>query len=145
RSIPGPWRYPALTTPAHYRHNSTARLPGTECLRLPARDGAIAWGDMRVRVASARVAAPAMSLALMMLCAVLGGCAFETPLFVGDPGKYQYFNCEQLAKANTSQTTRQRELKELIDKAEQSAGGTVVSAIAYRSDYLAVNEDLRVI
>jgi hypothetical protein len=36
-------------------------------------------------------------------------------------------------------------LKELIDKAEQGAGGQIVSLMAYRSDYVAVNEDLRVL
>ena len=80
-----------------------------------------------------------------MLCAALAGCAFEAPYILGMPGKYQYFNCEQLAKANASQTVRQRDLKELIDKAEQGAGGVVISALAYRTDYLAVNEDLRII
>ena len=40
---------------------------------------------------------------------------------------------------------RQRELKELIDKAEQAAGGQIVSVLAYRSDYVAVNEELQVI
>jgi hypothetical protein len=102
---------------------------------------------MRVEITTAwsRTAARAMRLVPLMLCAALAGCAFEAPYILGDPGKYQYFNCEQLAKANSTQTVRQRELKELIDKAEQGAGGVVVSVLAYRSDYVAVNEDLRII
>ena len=86
-----------------------------------------------------------MRLAPLLLCAALAGCALETPYILADPGKYHYYNCEQLAKANKSQTTRQGELKELIDKAEQGAAGVVVSVLAYRSDYVQVNEDLRVI
>jgi hypothetical protein len=93
---------------------------------------------------SARVAL-VKRLAPLLLGLTLAGCAAETPLFLADSGKYQYYNCEQLATARLQQTTRQRDLKELIDKAEQGAGGVVVSAIAYRSDYVAVNEDLRVI
>src|SRR5689334_6535765 len=105
------------------------------------------WDDMPDQIATiwSRFALQTMRLAPLMLCGALAGCAFEAPLFVGDPGKYQYYNCEQLAKANTSQTVRQRELRELIDKAEQGAGGVVVSVLAYRADYVAVNEDLRVI
>jgi len=96
-------------------------------------------------IGATRLAPGALRLTALVLCAALTGCAIETPLILADPGKYQYFNCEQLAKANTQQTARQRELKELIEKAEQGAGGVVVSMMAYRSDYLAVNEDLRVI
>jgi len=105
----------------------------------------VALEDMRDRIATTRPAARAMCLAPLALCAALAGCAFETPLILADPGKYAYYNCEQLAAANKTQTVRERELKELIDKAEQGAGGVVVSVLAYRSDYLAVNEDLRVI
>ena len=47
--------------------------------------------------------------------------------------------------ASKQKHDRQRELKELIDKAEQDAGGQIVSVLAYRSDYVAVNEELQVI
>jgi len=90
----------------------------------------------------------ALRPALMALCALLAGCASgsgDGPLFFADEGKYHFHNCEQLATAAKAQSTRQRDLKELIDKAEQAAGGQIVSLLAYRSDYVAVNEDLRVI
>jgi hypothetical protein len=69
----------------------------------------------------------------------------DGPLFFSDPGKYQYHNCEQLAASAKGQIRRQQELKELIDKAEQGVGGIIVSLMAYKSDYVAVEEDLRVI
>src|SRR5262245_43412793 len=50
-----------------------------------------------------------------------------------DPGKYQYYNCEQLAGQRTYWTNRELELKLLMDKAEQGTGGTVVNVIAYRT------------
>jgi len=96
-------------------------------------------------VGSRRVARPAL---LMALCAFLSGCASgggDGVLFFADAGKYHFHNCEQLAAASKKQSDRERELKELIDKAEQAAGGQIVSMLAYRSDYAAVNEDLRVI
>jgi hypothetical protein len=88
----------------------------------------------------------ARSLWLMALCALLTGCASsEGPYLFADAGKYHFHNCEQLATVSKQKHDRQRELKELIDKAEQAAGGQIVSALAYRTDYVAVNEELQVI
>jgi len=88
----------------------------------------------------------ARALWLVALCALVTGCASsDGPYFFADAGKYQYHNCEQLAAASKQKHERQRELKELIDKAEQAAGGQIVSVLAYRSDYTAVNEELQVI
>lgn len=98
------------------------------------------------RMATVRTAA--QLLRLTALCTALAGCAasnVDGPLFFADAGKYQFHNCEQLAAASKKQQDRERELKELIDKAEQGAAGQIVSALAYRSDYAAVNEDLRVL
>ncbi len=101
----------------------------------------------RGALCAARSAAQCVALCAM-LGALLAGCAsgtIEGPLVFADAGKYHYHNCEQLAAAAKTQHERQRELKELIDKADQAAGGQIVSLLAYRSDYVAVNEDLRVI
>ena len=88
----------------------------------------------------------ARALSLVALCALLTGCATsEGPYFFADAGKYHFHNCEQLATASKQKHDRQRELKELIDKAEQGAGGQIVSALAYRTDYVAVNEEIQVI
>jgi hypothetical protein len=62
-----------------------------------------------------------------------------------DPGKYQYYNCEQLAGQRTHWTNRELELKLLMDKAEQGTGGTVVNVIAYQTDYVTAREELKVI
>jgi hypothetical protein len=77
----------------------------------------------------------------------LAGCAsaVEGPLFFGDAGKYQFHDCEQLATAARTQIKREQELKDLINRAEAGAGGIFVSLLAYKSDYVAVEEDLRVI
>jgi hypothetical protein len=77
----------------------------------------------------------------------LAGCAgdFEKGLLFADAGKYQFHNCEQLAAAAKQTSAREQQLKGLIDKAEQGAGGMIVSAMAYRTDYVAATEELRVI
>jgi len=98
-------------------------------------------------------AAPAVPSRIMwrmmplLLCAALAGCAsaVEGPLLFSDAGKYQYHNCDQLAAAAKAQSAREQELKTLIDKAEQGAGGFLVSMMAYKTDYVAAEEELRVI
>lgn len=104
---------------------------------------------MRDRIATAWSALPAqvVRLAGLFACVILAGCASggDGPMFFADAGKYRYHNCEQLATAATKQSERQRQLKELIDKAEQAPGGQLVSLMAYRTDYVAVNEDLQVL
>ncbi|HEY4858922.1 MAG TPA: hypothetical protein VII14_03170 [Xanthobacteraceae bacterium] len=42
-------------------------------------------------------------------------------------------------------TTREQELKQLMDRAEQGTGGTVVNVLAYKADYVAATEELKVL
>jgi hypothetical protein len=62
-----------------------------------------------------------------------------------DPGEYSFYNCEQLAAQRTGWKTREQELKLLMAKASQGAGGAVVNVIAYQGDYVAATERLKVI
>jgi hypothetical protein len=87
-------------------------------------------------------------LSVVLVGMVLSGCSSTgggSVMMFADPGKYQYHTCPQLASAHKAVSTREQELRELIEKAERSAGGAVVGTIAYRSDYIAANEELRVI
>ena len=65
--------------------------------------------------------------------------------FFADPGKYEFFSCEQLLPQRTYWAGREQELKLLMDKADQGAGGAAVSVIAYQGDYVAAREELKVI
>jgi len=65
--------------------------------------------------------------------------------FFAAPGKYQYHDCDQLAAAVKVATVRQKDLKGLIDKAGQGAAGAFVGTIAYKTDYLAATEDLKLL
>jgi len=88
--------------------------------------------------------------------AFLAGCAStgDNPLtstgnntltLFADPGKFQYSSCEQLARQRKSLSTREQELRLLMDRAEQGAGGALVNVFAYKADYTAVNEDIKVL
>ena len=91
--------------------------------------------------------------AFTSLCAValagglLQGCAVaDNPFTVfADPGKYQYNTCEQIAGQKKTWTTREREIRQLMDKAEQSTGGAVVNVFAYKADHVAAQEELKVL
>ena len=66
-------------------------------------------------------------------------------LFLSDPAKYQYHSCDLLALAIRGTVVRQQELEMLIERAEQATAGSVVSAIAYKSEYTAIGQDLRLL
>ena len=80
--------------------------------------------------------------------ALLSGCATpgdSSVTLFADPGKYQYSSCEQLALQRKTWTTREQDLKQLMDRAEQGAGGAVVNALAYKAEYVAASEELKML
>jgi hypothetical protein len=79
--------------------------------------------------------------------AVLAGCTMGGSTFTvfADPGKYQYYSCEQIAVQIKKWSMREQELRTLMDKADQSAGGAVVNLLAYRADHVAATEELKVL
>jgi len=81
-------------------------------------------------------------LTLLAGCSSLSDSTFTV---FADPGKYTYYSCEQLNAQTKNWTNREQELRTLMDKADQSAGGTVVNVLAYRADYLAATEEIRMI
>jgi hypothetical protein len=91
--------------------------------------------------------ARAAILAPLVLCLVLAGCSHggEGMLFLIDPGKYQYHSCEQLATTTKGVAARQQELATLIERAEQGTAGAIVGTIAYKSEYTAVGQDLKLL
>ena len=79
---------------------------------------------------------------------VLAGCSTgggNTFTVFADPGKYQYYSCEQIAGQIKRWSTREQELRALMDKAGRGTGGTVVNLLAYRADYVAATEELKVL
>src|SRR5262249_57459382 len=72
--------------------------------------------------------------------------AVENPVTLfADPGRYEFQDCENLAKLRQTAKTREQELTELMHRADQGTGGAFVNVIAYKGDYVATREDLKVI
>jgi hypothetical protein len=87
---------------------------------------------------------------VLIFSALLAACASEisNPLMGGafvDPGKYEFYSCDQISANRKSVEKRAQELKLLMDKAEKGTGGAVVSVIAYKGEYLATQDELKVI
>lgn len=80
--------------------------------------------------------------AAVAICATLSACSNVEDLFVA-PGKYAIYNCDELATAGRAAAAREHELKALMSKAEKGSGGTVVNALAYRSEYLETQGQLK--
>ncbi len=79
-----------------------------------------------------------VTLAALVLIAVgLGGCAVggaTSSAFV-DPAKYDLYDCKQLFTAHKTVSERVSELERLMAKAETGAAGTLISGLAYQTDF----------
>jgi hypothetical protein len=81
-----------------------------------------------------------------LLAGVLAGCASVndnaySTIFTS-PGKYDIFTCQEIENMTVGTRNRQTELEQLIARASQGAGGNVVSAMAYRTEYVQARADL---
>jgi hypothetical protein len=103
------------------------------CLKRRVRVGAAGLGGTMALVASV----------------VLGGCS--TPgtdssfTVFADPGRYLYYSCDQITAQLKNWTTREQELRLLMNQAEKGAGGAVVNLIAYKADHVAATEELKLL
>jgi len=106
---------------------------------------------MQDRIADRPLLARRVCLRLSTCVALsfLAGCAStagsSTAILFADPGKYQFSTCEQLAKHRQQWSSREQELRLLMDRAEQGAGGAFVNVLAYKADYVAASEELKVL
>jgi hypothetical protein len=83
-----------------------------------------------------------MVLATALLLGACSSGADSSFSLFAEPGKYQFHSCDQIAGEIKSWSHREQELKTLMDRADQSAGGAAVGLIAYKADYVAAGEEL---
>jgi hypothetical protein len=87
----------------------------------------------------------AAALTALTLAACAGNDDMTARMLVA-PGKYVLFNCTQLAQQADVNMKRQHELEGLMAQAGVGSAGQMVSAVAYRPEYLQLRgemEDLR--
>ena len=89
--------------------------------------------------------APFVALILPMLLAACG-TAIQSPMTVfADPGKYEWYSCDQLLPQRQLWASKEKELKQLMERARQATGGAAISVVAYEGDYVMAREELQVI
>lgn len=101
----------------------------------------------RAKRRGARISGAAMPPTLLVATTVLTGCGLSDgpgALFV-DPGRYSAFHCKDLIAESQNLANRERDLRNLMDKASEGGGGSVIGGFAYRSDYEIVLEQQKVL
>jgi hypothetical protein len=99
-------------------------------------------------LAGRRVAVLLSSAFFVLAAAALGGCGVGTDgvgALMVDPTRYDGSNCKQLSGQWKELLAREKQLRNLIDKADEGGGGTVIGALAYRGDYQSVLEAKKVL
>ncbi len=88
-------------------------------------------------------------LAAPLVAALLTGCTNERGTtddkigrFLVSPGKYNLYPCPQMGDRGVELAIRQNELEVLMAKAGSGAGGSLVSALAYRPGYLQARTEM---
>ncbi len=101
----------------------------------------------RQRGASAWLPARRLSCGCCLLLAglvgtALAGCSSGAGSLFVDPGHYSAYHCNDLAAQWKILVAREKELRALMDRADQGGGGgAVIGSLAYRADYESVRSD----
>jgi hypothetical protein len=85
----------------------------------------------------AAIAARVHALGVLLLGGALAGCsAGDGPgALLVDPGRYEAYHCNDLAARAKVLATREKELRGLMERADQGGGGAVIGSLAYRPEY----------
>jgi len=77
-----------------------------------------------------------------IVAAALASCTNGAGSLLVDPGHYSAYHCNDLAAQWKVLVAREKELRDLMDRADQGGGGgAVIGSLAYRSDYESVRTD----
>jgi hypothetical protein len=90
----------------------------------------------------------AVRTGIVLAGAMLAACSSSSDSgfsFFADPGKYDFYPCDQIAAQLKSWSTRMQELKSLMERADQSTGGAAIGFVAYKADYVAANEEVEML
>lgn len=77
-----------------------------------------------------------------IVAAALGGCSNGAGSLLIDPGRYSTYHCNDLATRWKELVKREKELRDLMDRADQGGGGgAVIGSLAYRPEYESVRSE----
>jgi hypothetical protein len=82
----------------------------------------------------AAVAHPVVAIFLaasLLVTSLLAGCS----TMIVDPGHYSAYHCDGLAARLKVLLLREQELTDLMERASEGGGGTLIGGMSYRADY----------
>jgi len=84
---------------------------------------------------------------LVLAASALVGCSTTDGLdsMLVDPSRYEGYNCKDLAGQLQGLNKREKDLRNLIDRADESTSGVVIGALTYRTDLQMVIADKKVL
>ncbi len=81
-----------------------------------------------------------------IVATALAGCSNGAGSLLVDPGRYSAYHCNDLAAQWKVLVAREKELRDLMDRADQGGGGgAVIGSLAYRTDYESVRSEERLL
>jgi hypothetical protein len=86
----------------------------------------------------------ASALALASLSAACAG-GMDPAYVVVTQDRFAFMECPQLIGERGTWTAREKQLSELVEKAESSPGGIIASVMAYRTELAAARTNLRLV
>jgi hypothetical protein len=104
------------------------------------RDGAICDLDGTPRHPAAPRFDVAVGMAVLLLA--LAGCGQTTSSAWVSPGKYEPYPCQSILNEIKTRSARQAELEQLMARANEGFGGSVVNVLAYRGEYRQNGDEL---
>ena len=84
----------------------------------------------------------------VLAAGALGGCGVSEQgigTLTLDPGRYTLYHCNNLVDRLKGLINREKELRNLMDKAGESTGGALIGALSYRTEYESVLSDQKLV
>ena len=84
-----------------------------------------------------------IAVVAVLMTSALGGCSTNLELgsLYATPGKYYFLRCVDLVPRIAGSQARQKELTELMDRANKDTAGPVVNALVYSADLAQARAD----
>ncbi len=95
--------------------------------------GAI-WTGFYAQRVRGRVRAGRAFLGMSLACAT-AGCSTSIDTYLVDPGRYSAYHCKDLVEQLKELQKNQNNLRDLMDKASEGGGGTVIGGMSYQAKY----------
>jgi hypothetical protein len=84
-----------------------------------------------------RAGPAAVGLVCILIAGTLVGCSMSDGVgsFMINPARYAAYHCNAFASRLSELIEQQNDLRNLMDKASEGGGGSVIGTLSYRSDY----------